>query len=44
MTHLSVAEERKRQLGITDNLVRVSIGIEDSADLIADFDQALKAV
>jgi methionine-gamma-lyase len=44
MTHLSVAAERKRQLGITDNLVRVSIGIEDSQDLIADFDQALKAV
>ncbi|MFW6092410.1 MAG: cystathionine gamma-synthase family protein [Pseudomonadota bacterium] len=44
MTHLSVAEERRRQLGITDNLVRVSIGIEDADDLIADFDQALKAV
>lgn len=44
MTHLSVAEERKRSLGIGDNLVRISIGIEDSEDLIADFDQALKAV
>jgi len=44
MTHLSVPEERKRRLGIGDNLVRISIGIEDSEDLIADFDQALKAV
>jgi methionine-gamma-lyase len=39
-----VPDERKKQLGITDNLVRISIGIEDSDDLIADFDQALGAV
>lgn len=44
MTHLSVADERKRWLGITDNLVRISIGIEDADDLVADFDQALRAV
>lgn len=44
MTHLSVPNERRRQLGISDNLVRVSIGIEDASDLIADFDQALSAV
>ena len=44
MTHLSVPNERRRQLGISDNLVRVSVGIEDSEDLVADFDQALKAV
>jgi methionine-gamma-lyase len=44
MTHLSVPPERKAQLGITDNLVRVSIGIEDPGDLIADFEQALAAV
>ncbi len=44
MTHLSVPDERKAMLGITDNLVRVSIGIEDADDLIADFDQALAAV
>jgi methionine-gamma-lyase len=44
MTHLSVPQERKKQLGITDNLVRISIGIEDADDLIADFDQALAAV
>jgi len=44
MTHLSVPDERKAQLGITDNLVRISIGVEDADDLIADFDQALAAV
>ncbi|MXO91946.1 cystathionine gamma-synthase family protein [Pontixanthobacter aquaemixtae] len=44
MTHLSVPDERKAQLGITDNLVRVSIGIEDPDDLIADFAQALDQV
>lgn len=44
MTHLSVPIERRRQLGITDNLVRISIGIEDVQDLLADFEQALRAV
>ncbi|PLK27457.1 cystathionine gamma-synthase family protein [Novosphingobium sp. TH158] len=44
MTHLSVPDERKAQLGITDNLVRISVGIEDADDLIADFEQALAAV
>nr|WP_310523105.1 cystathionine gamma-synthase family protein [Polymorphobacter sp.] len=44
MTHLSVAPARKLELGITDNLVRVSIGVEDAGDLIADFEQALDAV
>ena len=44
MTHLSVPDERKRALGIADNLVRVSIGVEDADDLVADFEQALAAV
>ena len=44
MTHLSVPPERKAMLGITDNLVRISIGIEDPDDLIADFEQALAQV
>jgi len=44
MTHLSVPPERKQALGITDNLVRISIGVEDPDDLIADFDQALAAI
>jgi methionine-gamma-lyase len=44
MTHLSVPDERKQALGITDNLVRISIGVEDANDLIADFENALRAV
>ncbi|WP_137752685.1 cystathionine gamma-synthase family protein [Sphingopyxis sp. L1A2A] len=44
MTHLSVPDARKTLMGITDNLVRISIGIEDADDLIADFAQALDAV
>ena len=44
MTHLSVPQERKDALGITDNLVRISIGIEDPDDLIADYEQALAQV
>ena len=44
MTHLSVPEGRRAELGISDNLVRISIGIEDPDDLIADFEQALEAV
>jgi len=44
MTHLSVAQERKDALGITDSLVRISIGVEDADDLIADFSAALDAV
>jgi len=44
MTHLSVPDERKAALGISDNLVRISIGVEKAEDLIADFDNALNAV
>ncbi|QIK79017.1 cystathionine gamma-synthase family protein [Sphingomonas piscis] len=44
MTHLSVPDERKQALDITDNLVRISIGVEDPDDLIADFTQALDAI
>jgi methionine-gamma-lyase len=44
MTHLSVPEERKAQLGITPNLVRISIGVEDPDDLIADFAHALDSI
>ena len=44
MTHLSVPDDRKAALGISDNLVRISIGVEDADDLIADFGAALDAV
>jgi cystathionine gamma-lyase len=41
MTHASLPPERRAALGIGDSLVRISVGIEDVADLIADLDQAL---
>ncbi len=41
MTHASVPLERRSSLGITDGLVRVSVGIEDTEDIIFDLDQAL---
>ena len=44
MTHLSVPDERRAALGISDNLVRISIGVEKAEDLVADFENALNAV
>lgn len=41
MTHASVPAEKRHQLGITDGLVRISVGIEDVADIQADLDEAL---
>lgn len=41
MTHASVPEETRNALGITDGLVRISVGIEDVEDIIEDLDQAL---
>ncbi|MGA8203177.1 MAG: cystathionine gamma-synthase [Woeseiaceae bacterium] len=41
MTHASVPAERRAELGISDQLVRLSVGIEDADDIIADLDQAL---
>ncbi len=41
MTHASVPVETRNKLGITDGLVRISVGIEDVEDIIADLDQAL---
>ena len=41
MTHASVPEKERDALGISDQLIRLSIGIEDVGDLIADLDQAL---
>lgn len=43
MTHASVPPEIRVKLGITENLIRVSVGLETLEDLIYDFDQALKA-
>ena len=44
MTHASVAPEVRERLGITDGLVRISVGIEDTDDIIADIDQALDKI
>ena len=45
MTHLSVPVEQRALLGINDNLIRLSIGLENVDDLIQDLEQALvKAV
>jgi cystathionine gamma-lyase/cystathionine beta-lyase/cystathionine gamma-lyase/homocysteine desulfhydrase len=44
MTHASVPPEKRAELGITDGLVRISAGIEDLEDLLADVEQALAAV
>ena len=41
MTHASVPNETRQELGITDGLVRISVGIEDIEDIISDLDQAL---
>ncbi|CAF0825800.1 unnamed protein product [Rotaria sordida] len=42
MTHASVPEEYRRQLGITDGLIRISVGLEDVQDLINDIESALQ--
>jgi cystathionine beta-lyase/cystathionine gamma-synthase len=44
MTHASVPPERRQMLGITDGLIRISVGIEDVDDLLADLDNALAAI
>ncbi|MBA3248425.1 MAG: cystathionine gamma-synthase [Pyrinomonadaceae bacterium] len=44
MTHASVLPETRARLGITDGLVRVSVGLEDTDDIIADLDQALSKI
>ena len=44
MSHASLPAERRAALKLTDNLVRLSVGIEDAADLIADLEQALAAI
>ncbi|HUO35638.1 MAG TPA: PLP-dependent aspartate aminotransferase family protein [Candidatus Acidoferrum sp.] len=44
MTHSSIPREIQQQIGITEGLVRLSVGIEDVEDLIADLDQALSKI
>ncbi|HJT54687.1 MAG TPA: PLP-dependent aspartate aminotransferase family protein [Candidatus Angelobacter sp.] len=44
MTHAALGEEGRKQIGLTDGMVRISVGIEDADDIIADLDQALAAI
>lgn len=41
MTHGSIPKETRERVGVVDNLIRISVGIEDADDLIADLEQAL---
>ena len=43
-THAALSDEDRAKVGITEGLVRLSVGIEDKDDLVADLEQALKAV
>jgi cystathionine beta-lyase/cystathionine gamma-synthase len=44
MTHAAVGKEGRRKIGITDGMVRISVGIEDLDDILADLDQAFAAI
>jgi cystathionine gamma-lyase/cystathionine beta-lyase/cystathionine gamma-lyase/homocysteine desulfhydrase len=44
MTHAAVGEKGRKEIGITDGMVRISVGIENVEDIIADLDQALAAI
>jgi cystathionine gamma-lyase/cystathionine beta-lyase/cystathionine gamma-lyase/homocysteine desulfhydrase len=44
MTHAALGEKGRRAIGITDGLVRISVGIENVEDIVADLDQALAAI
>ncbi|HET7748274.1 MAG TPA: PLP-dependent aspartate aminotransferase family protein, partial [Terriglobales bacterium] len=44
MTHAALGEKGRKAIGITDGMVRISVGIEDVDDIIADLEQALAAI
>ncbi len=44
MTHAALGEKGRKEIGLTDGMVRLSVGIEDAEDIIADLDQALAAI
>ena len=44
MTHAALGEKGRKAIGLTDGMVRISVGIEDVEDLLADLDQALAAI
>ncbi len=43
MTHASVPEDKRKEIGITDDMVRLSVGVEDIEDLLNDLEQAFNA-
>jgi cystathionine beta-lyase/cystathionine gamma-synthase len=44
MTHAALGDAGRKKIGLTDGMVRISVGIEDTEDIIADLDQALNAI
>ena len=44
MTHAALGEDGRRNIGLTDGMVRISVGVEDVEDIVADLDQALAAI
>jgi cystathionine beta-lyase/cystathionine gamma-synthase len=44
MTHAAIGEEGRAAIGLTDGMVRISVGIEDADDLLEDLDQALSVL
>jgi cystathionine gamma-lyase/cystathionine beta-lyase/cystathionine gamma-lyase/homocysteine desulfhydrase len=44
MTHAALGEKGRKAIGITDGMVRISVGIEEAEDILADLDQALSAI
>ena len=44
MTHAAIPAQQRHAVGLSDGLIRISVGIEDPADLIADLAQALERV
>jgi cystathionine gamma-lyase len=44
MTHASIPSEERQKIGLTDSLIRLSVGVEDIDDLIDDLEQALARV
>jgi cystathionine gamma-lyase/homocysteine desulfhydrase len=44
MTHAALSREQRLQAGVTDGLIRLSVGVEDSDDLIADLRDALDLI
>jgi cystathionine gamma-lyase (EC 4.4.1.1) len=44
MTHASIPPEEREKIGLTDSLIRLSVGVEEVEDLAADLDRALSTV